>query len=355
MIAPSTPAPAPDALAAADLLEDPAWFLERVVVQLDKAVFRRATRQSVSEAVFLDHRWANDDAPTATLPLGALRACAGWEPPAMIWHSAFCCSTLITDLLDAQGVCLALKEPGVLVDLAAARRAGAPAADDQMCRAVLGRLARSPSAGERVVIKPSNGANALIAVDSGGPALFLYSSCRDFVTSVVAGLPAHAGGEERRRFARALMLDRATSLRPSIPWRLHDLAVMTDLQVAALLWHAQVMEFRAAARQRGAGRARSLDCAAFLADPGRTLAAIDDFMGLGLGAAHIEAALGGEKLGRHAKTRDSAFNPSRRDQQMAAAAESIGPVLDGVVAWSYQVCPATPPGDPVGAPLLGPA
>ncbi len=346
--------PAEDAgnLRPADILGDPAWFLERVVPQLDAAVFTRTTRQSVSETVFLDHRWKRDGASNVTLPLGALRAYAGRDRPAMIWHTAFCCSTLIADMLDAPGACMALKEPGVLLDLAAARRAGSPIADDRLAEAVFARLARSPTPGERVVIKPSNGANALIGVDTGGQALMLYSTCRDFVLAVVAGLPAHNGGEERRRFARTLMLDRATSLRPNIPWRLFDLSVMTDLQIAALLWHAQVMEFRTAARQSGPGRVRSLDCADFLADPHRALTAIDDFLALGLGPARIEAAVSGEKLARHAKTPGMAFNSAKRDRDMAAAAEALGPVLDAVVAWSYQVCPATLPGDPVGAPLL---
>ena len=203
-----------------------------------------------------------------------------------------------------------------------------------------------------MVIKPSNGANNLLGVDTGGQALLLYSKCRDFVLSVAAGLPAHQGGEDRRRFVRTLMLDRATSARPNIPWRPVDISVMTDLQIAPLLWHSQVMEFRAAARRRGAARVRSLDCADFLADPRRGLTAIDECLGLGLGPARIEAAVGGEKLARHAKTPGVVFSPTKRDQAMAATAEAIGPVLDEVVDWSYRVCPATLPGDPVGAPLL---
>ena len=335
-----------------EVVNAPSWFLDRIVVQLDIAVLKPTTRQALSEGVFLDHRWQQDGGPTASIPLGALRDYSGADRPAVIWHTAFCCSTLIAELLDAPGACLALREPGVLLDLAAARRAGAPATDDRLTRAVFAKFARSPTAGERVVIKPSNGANSLLSVDAGGQALMLYSTCRDFVLSVMAGLPAHDGGEDRRRFARTLMLDRATSARPNIPWRPLDLSVMTDLQIAALLWHAQVMEFRAAARQRGPARVRSLDCADFLAEPGRALAAIDEFLGLGLGEARIAAAVGGEKLARHAKTPGVAYNPTKRDRDMAAAADAVGPVLDAVVAWSYQVCPATPPGDPVGAPLL---
>ena len=339
----------------ADIVGDSGWFLDRIVPQLDIAVLKPTTRQAIARGIFLDHRWTQDGAPTAQIPLGALRDYAGRDRPAMIWHTAYCCSTLVADLLDAPGACLALREPGALLDLAAARRAGAPCADDRLIRAVFSRLARSPDAAERVVIKPSNGANALIGVDMGGQALMLYSSCRDFVVSVVAGVPPHEGGEDRRRFARTLMLDRATSERPNVPWRPLDLSVMTDLQIAALLWHAQVMEFRAVARQRGPGRVRSLDCADFLADPRRALTAIDAFMGLGLGADRVDAAVSGEKLARHAKTPALAFSPTRRDQDLRAAAAAIGPALDAVVAWSFRVCPATPPGDPVGAPLLATA
>ena len=114
--------------AARDVVITPEWFLDRIVVQLDVAVLKATTRQSLSGGIFLDHRWQQDGGPSATIPLGALRDFADGDQPAVIWHTAFCCSTLIAELLDAPGVSLALREPGVLLDLAAARRAGAPAA-----------------------------------------------------------------------------------------------------------------------------------------------------------------------------------------------------------------------------------
>jgi len=153
----------------ASLLRDPAWFLDGLDLRKNVAVLTRTTRDALSAGVFLDHRWDRQGAPRAPVPISALRALPGNARPAVLWHTAFCCSTLIADLLDAPGACLALKEPVALVELAAARRAGAPVADDRLAQAVFARLAQSPSPTERVVIKPSNGANALVGVDPAGP------------------------------------------------------------------------------------------------------------------------------------------------------------------------------------------
>jgi hypothetical protein len=337
------------------IVDNPAWFLDRLDFRRGVATFTRATRGQLSDTVFLDHRWARGDAPQRTIAIDALGAFGGDDRPALIWHSAFCCSTLIASLLDVPGVSLSLKEPVALVDLADARRAGAPAADDRLVSAVFAQLARPRAAGERVIVKPSNGANVLVSADTGGPALLLYSSCREFILSVVGGGPLAGGGEERRRFARVLLTDRAIAVRPTVPWRPVDLSMMTDLQIAALLWHAQVSEFRAVARKRGPARARSLDCAAFLASPGPTLAALDGFLGLGLGTEGVATVMTSDKLGRYAKSPSTPFSTDQRRRELEMAAAPLGSALDAVVAWSYQVCPGTPPGDPIGSPLIGAA
>ena len=165
--------------------------------------------------------------------------------------------------------------------------------------------------------------------------LLLYSSCRDFLLSIVAG------AEDRRELVRELLAERAAHGRPSTRWRLEDLGAMTDLQTAAVLWHVQVAEFRAMAHALGPRRARSLDCAAFLSDPAQGLDRLDAFFGLGLGRARTGAVARDLKLSRYAK------------QPRIQAAQ--GSQLDDLVAWGYRACPETPHGDPIGAALMNQA
>jgi hypothetical protein len=182
--------------------------------------------------------------------------------------------------------------------------------------------------------------------------LFLYSSCRDFILSVAGGGSPESGGESRRRFARDLLAERVLVGRPGVRWRPKDLFAMTDLQVAAVLWHVQVAEFRAVARALGPGRARSLNCDAFLADPRRGLEHLDRFYDLGLGAGRIQDIATGPRLSRHASQPDRPFDAEARRRGFARLEAEMGSTVVDLVAWSYRMCPETPRGDPVGASLM---
>jgi hypothetical protein len=338
------------------LLDEPEWFLDGLDTSRGLARFIRTSRQALSEAVFLDPNWDRTGVQQRVVPFAALRTFRpGAPPPAAIWHSAFCCSTLLASCLDVPGGALALKEPMGLVHLSAAVRRGHRTVDGQLVAAAWALLGRRFSPYERILVKPSNGAHALLpyAAAAGGPTLLLYSSCRDFIASIASGGPAIAGGEERRRFVRNLMAERVVEGRPEVRWRPVDLIGLTDLQLAALLWHVHMAEFRAVARAPAPRRVRSLNCEVFLADPRCTLEALDAFFNLGLGAPRIERVVASAKLSRYAKQPARAFDAAQRRQSLRASEAALGSTLDALVAWSYEACPETPPGDPVGAPLFG--
>jgi hypothetical protein len=333
-------------------------LLDRIDVPRGIALLTRTDRAALASAVFLDPRWDRRGAEQRAVPLSEIRRFqSAFPPPAMIWHSAFCCSTLIASCLDQPGLSLALKEPMALVDLHSARVRSPKSVDDAMITGALALLGRGFTSGERVVIKPSNAANPLMApaARAGGPMLLLYSSCRDFVLSVAGGGPEVAGGEVRRKFARTLLFDRLLAGGLGARWRPQDLGPVSDLQAAALLWHVQMAEFRAVANAVGPTRARSLDCDLFLADPARGLERIDGFLGLRLGPDRIAAVVGGPKLSQYAKQPAEGFDAAKRRQGLTQVEAALGTWLDPLIAWSYEVFPDTPPGDPVGAPLFGPA
>lgn len=332
-----------------DILRDPAWFLHRLDVDQAAAIFIRTDRAVLSDAAFLDPSWDREQHLQRFVPLAALKGFQSARPaPAMLWHSGFCCSTLIAGCLDTPGTCLAVREPAALPDLDRAWRRHHDLLDEGMIGAVVGLLGRGFTPGERVAIKPSNGANALLSpvAAAGGQHVLVHSSCRDFLLAVASG------GEARRRLVRALLNERVTAGRPGVRWRPEELSAATDLQAAALLWHAQMAEFRAVARAQGRGRARSLDCEVFLAEPRRALQALDSFLGLGLGSARVEAIANGPKLCRHARQPNRAFGAEQRREGLRAVEAELGEHLDELVAWSHRACPETPQGDPVGAPLL---
>jgi hypothetical protein len=189
------------------------------------------------------------------------------------------------------------------------------------------------------------------AAAAGAPTLLLYSSCRDFVLAIASGGPAPGGSEIRRRFVRGLLTERLRTGWIAPRWRQANFAHLTDLQLAALIWHIQMAEFRAIVAAPAPG-VRSLDCEAFLTDPARALAALDALFGLNLGAARVEAIVHGPALQRYAKGPSASYSALQRRATLSAAEAALGDELDALVAWSYEICPETPRGDPVGAPLL---
>jgi len=78
-------------------------------------------------------------------------------PVHFIFHSAYCCSTMMARAFDIPGVSMGLKEPVILNDMVGWRRRGA---DNQKLMAVLDKslelLARPMGDDRAVIIKPSN-------------------------------------------------------------------------------------------------------------------------------------------------------------------------------------------------------
>jgi hypothetical protein len=327
---PDNAAPRADASSAcAEVLSDCAWFPHRVDFKAGEVVFTRTNRDALAAEPFLDDRWERSRRASRRLPLTALAEAPELaRAPAIIWNSAFCCSTLIADCLDWPGRSLALKEPIALVDFADARRSGVPQADDVALAGLIRLLGRTFTPGARAVIKPSNDANTLIGAWTlfAGPALFLHASQRRFLLAVAKG------GETRRSFVRRLMGARATAADARFTAR--DIALMSDLQVAAVLWRLQMDEFAVAARKLGPERARFLDCDSFLADPGSALGGLDALFDLGLGAARIADIVAGPKLRRHAKAPNEAFDPELESRRFAEARQDLGPELEQLERWS---------------------
>jgi hypothetical protein len=328
-----------------EILRDRAWFPYRLDFERGVAVFTRTNRDALSAQPFLDHRWNRAGAAFATLPIAELAAAPQPErAPGFIWHSAFCCSTLIASCLDWPGAALALKEPIALVDLATAHRQGDPRADAAVCKGLVRLLGRSFAPGARTLIKASNGAHGLTqaTADAAGPVLMLHSSLRRFLLAVAKG------GEARRAFVRSLMVDRAVL--PGARFGPDEIVRLTDMHAAALLWRLQMEEFHAAAAQLGRERARMLDCEDFLADPALTLSELDDFFGLGLGAERIAQIVAGPKLRRHAKIPGAVYDAAREDHALADARRALGPYLETLETWSEALVGNSPP--PAAAPAF---
>jgi hypothetical protein len=320
-------------------LADAAWFLDGIDASSGQASLIRADRATLSAQPFLDEKWSRQGRTWVNAPMDRLTAPAARPQLHFIWHSSFCCSTLLASCLDAPGRCLSLKEPSVLVDFAdIKRRAAGRLLSPALARAVFGMLGRRFQPGERVLIKPSNAANALIpeaAAFTEGSMLLLWGDCESFLLSIARA------GEAGAAYVRSLFMTLAADGHPASRWSPNDLFQLTDLKLAALVWRMQMDVLEAASRELG-DRGRSLDFRRFLDEPAAVLRALDQLFGLGFGRAGVEQVMAGPVFRRDAKTPDEAFDAARRAAEQRRLRAMLGDDLEATLDWVRTLGPPEP-------------
>lgn len=310
------------------------WLAHRHVESDDAFRFLHVPRGVHATVPFLtDDHLAAHSATAHDVPARQLLAALGKGPLHLLFHSAFCGSTLLVRALAQPGVAMGLSEPVVLNDVVGFRRRGAPAAAVARCAdAALRLLARPFGAGEAVVVKPSNVINPLaellLALAPQARAVFLYAPLESFLVSVVRkGLPC-------RLWARELVLGYLPEgVIAPLGIAPEDLLGMADLQLAAVGWLAQHRLFAALAGKLGPQRLRTLDADRMTARPVEALAAVAAHYGLALDAA---AAAAGPAFARHSKS-GAAFTPTDRMREYAQARATWANEIDIVLAWAEKL------------------
>jgi len=262
--------------AAHTLLAGADWFPDRFDAASASCSFVKADLATIASQTFLDHRWNRARLEQRSASASSLLSVLPQDRPNLnfIWHTGFCCSTLLAKALGDPANNLSLCEPQILVHAADAKRAGVfvrePAFSD-IPKLIFHLLARKMPPALAVTVKPAPAANVLLreaAAHTSGAMLFLYSDCRSFLIST-AKL-----GEEGRKYARRMFIALLGDGHPQAQWPPGKLLLLSDLELAALVWHMQIAEFL---RNWPSvqGRASSLDCDAFLANPLETLTRVD--------------------------------------------------------------------------------
>jgi hypothetical protein len=240
---------------------------------------------------------------------------------------------LLARALELPGTAMALKEPMLFNDMAGWQLRGA--SGPQLAAGLttgLALLARPFAAGEAVIVKPSNIANALIAgvlqLRPQSQALLLHAPLPVYLGSIVRK------GLEGRLWVRDLLLKQLRQGLHDFGFTAEDYMGQTDLQVAAMGWLAQKALF-ARLLARHPGRLRSIDSEALMARPEPALMALGQHFGLVL---DVPAIVAGPAFTRHSKW-GSAFDASARAAEQAAEAAHADEI-DKVRIWAETVAAA---------------
>jgi hypothetical protein len=320
----------------AELSSDPRWLPEGYDAARDVVRFARIDRAGLVKEAFLDQRMAGSVTARAEAPLSAFAG--GGAVPSFIFHSAFCCSTLLARALDAPGFSLALKEPNILLDLANAARVNdrfrrEPAQFEKTVKTVFALLARPHVSGERVVVKPTNTAATLapLALKLGAPCLFLYGDLREFLVSLLKK------GEEGRSFVRQQFniyaLD-GTGL-AALPQR--QAMTFTDLQVATVVWRHQLEQFQRYVVAAPKTLAASLDFQVLLNDGPAALKSSAKHLRLPTPAGVLENVAISGIFTTNSKFGDQKYDAKRRRAEEDALSVRWKVELDLMARWAEKL------------------
>ncbi|MEZ5960827.1 MAG: hypothetical protein R3C30_10450 [Hyphomonadaceae bacterium] len=307
----------------ADFVQDPAWIPHFYDPRRDTLTFARVPREKQRTITFLDPRFVSRDAetspaPISELPLDLIQDARG--PLHFVFHTGFCCSTLLARALDIPGVAMGLKEPAVLASFAeywssSRRTAGALEA----LTVTLDLLSRPLSPGEAQVVKPSTVANHIIPqllhARPDAKAIVLFSGLDTFLRAIARR------GFEGRIFARELFFQFAPVIPLDAGAKADQVVLHADLQIAAQAWLMQAAFMDSIAKRFGR-RVRVLNSETFLADPATTLSRVGDFFGLAIPPKLASEIANSAVFHEHAKELGRPFDAeSRRAQYEEAGVE----------------------------------
>jgi hypothetical protein len=322
--------------AAAATARNAEWLAHRYDPVQDAVHLLPVPRALHRTSVFLTKEHLPDNLEPLVLPRRAVMAAA---PPAaplhFVFHSAFCCSTLVARAFDRPGWAMGLKEPTILNDLIGWRRRGDKGPDMAgVLDDVLTLLARPFTPGEAVIVKPSNAINALAApiltLRADARALLLYAPLRTYLGSVAKK------GIDGRLWVRVLLLGLLDDKLVDLGFAPRDYLGLTDLQAAAVGWLAQQALFARLVERFGADRVRTLDSETLTADPAGTMRRLSRLFRLPLDEAGLESIVTGPAFTRHSKL-EADFGVAERAEEHRDAADTHADEIDKVLVWAQAV------------------
>lgn len=320
---------APPAFAGdwAEIVCDPNWLPHAYDPQRKALNFAYLDRRERASATFLDARhvphpkWSGF-VPVEHLPEDAVNETRG--PLHFIFHTSFCCSTLLARAFDQPGASMGLKEPAVLGQFARDLSTGrsAPGAIRAL-ETTLHLLSRPLQPNETQIVKPSNLFNALIPqmmhLRPDAKAILLYSPLESFLRTVARR------GIYGRLFARQLFQAFSVAMPLDVRYSTEELMQQTDMQIAAQAWLMQIACFRAL-EINYPHRTRTLNSETLLADPAASFAKACAFFDVGIDDEAQAETVKGPVFRQHAKQPDVAFDSAAYKRQQKEADPSAAEV-----------------------------
>lgn len=327
----------------------PQWLAHRYDESSDQIRFVEFDRATRSAVPFLIDQHLPAKPFRAESRESARRLAPATAPLHFIFHSGFCCSTLLAACFDQPGLGTVFSEPMILNDVVGWRKRGAdPAAVGRLLDDSLNLLARPFDGDSAAIVKPSTVANglakAMLKLRTGSSAVLIHAPLRDFLISIAKK------GLDGRVWTRELFMGmRREGLIQRLGFDDEAFFGQTDLQIAAGAWLGQ-QALLAELAEAFPERVRTIDSSRFLDAPADAIRAAAKLFGLELTDGQLDNALSGP-MKRNSKD-GAAFGRAAREAEYATALAAHADELGKVEVWAEAVAKAAGIALELDQPLL---
>lgn len=314
---------------------DARWFPLDYQLEQDTFVFAHADAQTLGAASFLDRRLSTSTEQGLAISPDAIPRHQLIGRPALLLHTAFCCSTLLARALHAPQAVMALKEPLALTQLTRwdLDRARSATALEERLDTAMALLGRPWVAGGRVLVKPTNIVNRLaqrlVRLVAPARVVLLYASLQEFLISCFKKMPE---AETRiRSMAHTLLPGTRLAARLGLSAR----EPFNIIESAVLTWYAQMEAYHDMLSGPDAARARSLDMDALLAEPKAVVTRCAHWLALEGALTGLDARVA-DVFSRHAKSTEVAYDPAERAREKALMLKHYGQLIAEAEQWAQR-------------------
>ena len=332
------------------ILESSEFFLTKLNLESATLEFLRTDIATLKRASFMDGRTELSlEKNIYTVSLSDAMSWyeargSAWNQGRLIFHIAFCGSTLLSRVLDTTPSVFVYKEPQVLTDLEVAMRQGGTLgpggyAWDQVLSLVLSQFNSPSTASCARVVKPSNLMNSIVPDICGlhdkTRAIFLLMEPRSFLIAVLRG------GSDRVSYIFRVL----ENLQAAVPaynrivssMTLEEAGEMSLVVRKILLAHAlQTRIFSEARASLPDDRCYQLSYEQLVESPHEHIGKVASALDLPLSPEQI-----GENIDstfeRHSKVNDRPFDSRTAAEVNAQVSEHYGEVIDDALKWYRQL------------------
>jgi hypothetical protein len=326
-----------DSVSATEVWASPEWYPVSIDRALRRIDFVRMSPDTYRDSVFLDSR-TRHLGDTCTIAVDELvGARSGGSSEAVhvhyVFHTAFCCSTLLARYLERLPHVLVLKEPGLLGHVAVAPY-DSHETWQETATLTLALLSRTYAAEQRACIKASDWCNGLadfaLGANLTATGTFLMVPLRRFVLAVLKS-------PGRRRWAQARARLAARDARRTA--RLADVTAtaLTSAQAAAFVWLVNRALCRALNEGVHAGRVGVLDGEELAARPGPSLASLIAASCLQRDDGDVARAAATCVSRTYSKGESRPFDVDTRSRELDELEGEFGREADAAISWAMEI------------------